>query len=83
MYDILDDEYFVIQCFNRVLGAFDFRKPIVVLRDPETIKQVVVKDFDHFEDHQNFIDEKASQRYFLLVLTSVILKLISDRRFIW
>ena len=35
-----------------MIGIFDFRKPLVVLRDPEIIKQIGVKDFDYFTDHQ-------------------------------
>lgn len=30
----------------------DMTRPIFVIRDPELIKQVGVKDFDHFMDHQ-------------------------------
>lgn len=45
-----------------MLGAFDFRTPILIVRDPDVIKQLVVKDFDHFEDHMNFIDEKVRLR---------------------
>lgn len=45
--------------FDRILGIFEFRKPGIVLRDPETIKQLAVKDFDHFEDHRNIIDDKV------------------------
>lgn len=36
---------------------FDFRKPFYFIRDPEIIKQLAVKDFDHFENHRSFIDE--------------------------
>lgn len=35
------------------------RKPFFSIRDPELIKQMAVKDFEHFEDHRNFIDEKS------------------------
>ncbi len=36
---------------------FDFRKPFYFIRDPEIIKKLAVKDFDHFENHRSFIDE--------------------------
>lgn len=35
---------------------FDFREPLFIIRDPEIIKRVGVKDFDHFEDHRSFTD---------------------------
>lgn len=35
------------------------RKPFFSIRDPELLKQMAVKDFDHFEDHRSFVDEKA------------------------
>ncbi|CAG2056083.1 unnamed protein product, partial [Timema podura] len=30
-------------------GFFKFRQPSIVLRDPELIKNVIVKDFIHFQ----------------------------------
>ncbi|XP_062558848.1 probable cytochrome P450 9f2 [Armigeres subalbatus] len=35
----------------KVFGMFDLMTPVYVIRDPEIIKQVAVKDFDHFIDH--------------------------------
>ncbi|KXJ69997.1 hypothetical protein RP20_CCG025203 [Aedes albopictus] len=35
----------------KVFGMFDLMTPTYVIRDPELIKQVGVKDFDHFVDH--------------------------------
>ncbi|KXJ79841.1 hypothetical protein RP20_CCG027714 [Aedes albopictus] len=32
-------------------GFYDFMKPIFMLREPEVIKQITVKDFDYFMDH--------------------------------
>lgn len=45
----------------RIYGLFDFRKPQYIVRDPEAIKQIAVKDFEHFEDHQPFTDEKTDK----------------------
>lgn len=42
---------------------FDFRVPQYVVRDPETIKLITVKDFDHFEDHKTFTDEKTDRLF--------------------
>ncbi|KAL9703501.1 hypothetical protein quinque_007019 [Culex quinquefasciatus] len=36
----------------RVFGFFDTTTPIFVIRDPELIKRIAVKDFDHFVDHR-------------------------------
>lgn len=36
---------------------FDFRTPQYIIRDPEIVKQIAVKDFDFFEDHPVFADE--------------------------
>lgn len=37
-------------------GIFLFRQPILVIRDPELIKKITVKDFDHFVNRNGFID---------------------------
>lgn len=50
--------------FNcRIYGFFDFRVPQYVVRDPETIKRLAIKDFDHFEDHRGFIDESLDKMF--------------------
>lgn len=42
---------------------FDSRKPVYMARDVEFIKQVTIKDFDYFEDHQAFIDSSADSLF--------------------
>lgn len=37
----------------RFFGLFDSGKPLLVIRDPELIKQITVKDFEHFLDHRD------------------------------
>ncbi|XP_053683834.1 probable cytochrome P450 9f2 [Sabethes cyaneus] len=37
---------------SKILGFFDTNIPMYMLRDPELIKQIGVKDFDHFTDHR-------------------------------
>lgn len=47
---------FVLIC--RLFGFCEFGQPIVLLRDPELIKQITIKDFEYFEDHSSFITEE-------------------------
>jgi cytochrome P450 family 9 len=42
----------------RLSGLFEFRRPVVLLRDPEIIKQLTIKDFDYFMDHRSVITEE-------------------------
>lgn len=55
---------FVCKIYNmhpevRYSGWYFFNSPVLTVRDPELIKQIAVKDFDHFTDHQPFIDPDA------------------------
>ncbi|XP_051157201.1 cytochrome P450 9e2-like [Leptopilina boulardi] len=43
----------------KYFGMVDFGLPVIFLRDTELIKDVCVKLFDHFPDHNNIIDEKV------------------------
>ncbi|XP_021702449.1 cytochrome P450 9e2 [Aedes aegypti] len=38
---------------NRFSGFFSFREPGYLIHDPELIKQIAIRDFDHFTDHAN------------------------------
>ncbi|XP_043480617.1 cytochrome P450 9e2-like [Leptopilina heterotoma] len=54
----------ICEVYNRFssakyFGLVDFGLPVIVLRDAELIKDVCVKLFDHFPDHNNIIDEKV------------------------
>ncbi|XP_014476478.1 PREDICTED: cytochrome P450 9e2-like [Dinoponera quadriceps] len=48
-YDLYPDAKYV--------GLMDIATPLVVLRDPELIRDVMVKDFEHFPDHRTFASE--------------------------
>lgn len=37
---------------HRIFGLLDFRQPVYMVRDPELLRQIAIKDFDHFEDHK-------------------------------
>lgn len=44
-------------CFAiRISGIFDFGSPVYIIRDPLLIKQLAVKEFDHFVDHKFMLD---------------------------
>jgi cytochrome P450 family 9 len=44
---------------SRYCGMYQFFLPTLVLRDPDLIKQITVKDFDHFVNHRSFIPEDS------------------------
>ncbi|XP_043480610.1 cytochrome P450 9e2-like [Leptopilina heterotoma] len=41
----------------KYFGMMDFNTPVAVVRDPELIKEIGVKSFEHFLDHKSFLDE--------------------------
>ncbi|XP_071648800.1 cytochrome P450 9e2-like [Temnothorax longispinosus] len=43
----------------KYVGIMDFGMPAVLLRDPELIKDVMVKDFESFPDHRSFVDDSV------------------------
>ncbi|XP_011869166.1 PREDICTED: cytochrome P450 9e2-like [Vollenhovia emeryi] len=43
----------------KYFGTNNFGTPTILIRDPELIKDVIVKDFEHFPDHLSFIDESV------------------------
>ncbi|XP_071571248.1 cytochrome P450 9e2-like [Temnothorax nylanderi] len=40
----------------KYVGLMEFSRPAVLLRDPELIRDIMVKEFESFPDHRNFID---------------------------
>ena len=38
---------------------YHLMSPVLLIRDPELIKMVTVKDFEHFLDHQLSVSEDA------------------------
>lgn len=41
----------------KYVGFFDIGNPVLVIRDLDLIKSIGVKNFEHFPDHRNFVDE--------------------------
>ncbi|GLH10362.1 Probable cytochrome P450 6t1 [Gryllus bimaculatus] len=48
---------------HRAVGLFDFRRPMYMIRDPALLKQVTVKDFDHFVNHQKPVVKDMDPRW--------------------
>jgi cytochrome P450 family 9 len=51
---------YIQKLYNETKGhpyavTFEFTRPIVMIRDPELIKAVTVKDFEHFTDHREIV----------------------------
>ncbi|KAF5288529.1 hypothetical protein FQA39_LY15397 [Lamprigera yunnana] len=44
---------------NRYVGFYQFMKPMLLIRDPELIKDITIKDFDAFPNHRQFIPTTA------------------------
>ena len=40
----------------RVYGTFDSRRPVHLIRDPQLIKHIMIKDFDHFTNRHNTME---------------------------
>ncbi|CAG9827673.1 unnamed protein product [Diabrotica balteata] len=38
---------------SRYVGTYRFLKPMMLIKDPELIKDITIKHFDHFMDHTN------------------------------
>jgi hypothetical protein len=55
---------FVVYMYNKLKGhkyggVYQLMDPVLLIRDPELIKMVTVRDFEHFLDHQVTISEDA------------------------
>ncbi|KAK4873776.1 hypothetical protein RN001_013136 [Aquatica leii] len=40
---------------KRYIGIYNFATPTLLVRDPDLLKKIMVKDFDVFRDHRSFI----------------------------
>ncbi|XP_014208466.1 cytochrome P450 9e2-like [Copidosoma floridanum] len=39
-------------------GTFDFNTPAIVVKDPELIRDIFIKNFEYFPDHRSFVTEE-------------------------
>lgn len=51
--------------YGKVYGCYDGTKPILAIADPEVLRQICIKDFDVFPDHQLFHHLNIYQKSFL------------------
>uniref|UniRef100_A0A182MYK0 Uncharacterized protein n=1 Tax=Anopheles dirus TaxID=7168 RepID=A0A182MYK0_9DIPT len=57
----------------RIFGMFSMRQPVYVVRDPELVKQITVKDFDHFADHMsNGVNDSDQADSHMLLVNSLV-----------
>lgn len=47
--------------YLRYHGSYQFLNPVLILKDVDLIKQMLIKDFDHFTDHQTFFPEGSDE----------------------
>ncbi|XP_055600152.1 probable cytochrome P450 9f2 [Uranotaenia lowii] len=62
---------FVVEIYNKyantkVFGMFDSVTPIFVVQDPELIKKITIKDFDHFVDHRPMFGDSRNDSPYTL-----------------
>lgn len=55
----------ICEAYNRFpdekyIGFHDFRTPVYIIRDPELINSIAVKNFDYFSDHNNFVNAELN-----------------------
>ncbi|XP_076173802.1 cytochrome P450 9e2-like [Ptiloglossa arizonensis] len=43
----------------KYVAVMDFATPTIVIRDPELIREITIKNFENFPDHQSFINEEV------------------------
>ncbi len=47
----------------RLFGSFDSAVRLYIIRDPEVFKRIAIKDFEYFQDHRVFIDDKMDELF--------------------
>lgn len=50
------------------MGIFEFFSTTIVVKDPELIKKITIKDFDHFQDVPIQIDEEVDSVFGRILL---------------
>ncbi|XP_052900076.1 cytochrome P450 9e2-like [Anopheles moucheti] len=60
---------------GRIHGMFNIRQPAYVVRDPDLVKQITVKDFDYFVDHMTTGLEQTEENTSHLLLSNSLVAL--------
>ncbi|XP_034946151.1 cytochrome P450 9e2-like [Chelonus insularis] len=55
--DLVNEIYYKFEDF-KYYGLMDFNTPTILIKDPELIKDICVKNFDYNPNHKSFIDER-------------------------
>ncbi|KAL5274750.1 hypothetical protein ACFFRR_001052 [Megaselia abdita] len=49
---------------NKIYGVFENNKPSFYINDPELIRQITIKGFEHFVNHRNFLEGSGDNSIF-------------------
>ncbi|XP_049294624.1 probable cytochrome P450 9f2 isoform X2 [Anopheles funestus] len=64
----------------KMYGMFEMLTPMFVIRDPELVKLITVKDFDHFINHRQLIStDSASSNNSSVIFTKALFNLTGQR----
>uniref|UniRef100_A0A182PZA4 Uncharacterized protein n=1 Tax=Anopheles epiroticus TaxID=199890 RepID=A0A182PZA4_9DIPT len=63
----------------KIFGMFEVLTPMFVIRDPELVKQITVKDFDHFINHRPLIKADSLRTNSSVMFTKVLFNLTDQR----
>jgi cytochrome P450 family 9 len=44
---------------KRYFGFYQYMTPVLIVKDPELIKSITIKNFENFVDHTGFISSEA------------------------
>ncbi|XP_052900151.1 probable cytochrome P450 9f2 [Anopheles moucheti] len=64
----------------KMFGMFEMLTPMFVIRDPELVKRITVKDFDHFINHRPLISADSSKYSNSTIMFSKVLFNLSGQR---
>jgi len=55
---------------EKIIGTYGpMGKRTIVIKDMEIVKNVLIKDFDHFVDRRHFVASRKANKYFMNMLT--------------
>ncbi|XP_059612265.1 probable cytochrome P450 9f2 [Phlebotomus argentipes] len=48
---------------EKIIGLWDMTKPVIMIKDPDLVKVIAVKEFDHFQDRRTVITEQMDELF--------------------